>query len=184
MAVRARSSLALLKRWFAPKPAPAEAPPPAPWNGERVDVDAYWARAWKELHDRQSWLSANMKLSGAAWSVDQDRGLINFQRTDGSKLSAPVQIIGSWNPRTSAFSWGWDHPSVQTRLRAAAERTRWFGEKHEMMELVEPQVTISELEAWRFTAIAMRINAANGVYRGPTDGPTVFMTLGDLKELG
>ena len=157
---------------------------PAPWDGEIVDVDQYWGAAWRELHARQNYLGREMKLAGATWSVDQERGLIHFDRTDGGKLSGPVQIIGSWNPRSSAFSWGWDHPSVQTRLRAAAERTRWFSEKHGLAELTTAQVTISELEAWRFTAIAMKINAAAGVYRGPTEGPTVFMSFGALHEAG
>lgn len=172
-----------LQRLFAKRDA-QDAAAPAPWNGEIVDVDAYWAEAWRALHARQTMLGHDMKLAGATWAVDQERGLIRFERFDGVKLAAPVQIIGSWNPATSAFSWGWDHPSVQTRLRAAAERTRWFGEKHALAELTAPQVTISELEAWRFAAIAMRINAAGGVYRGPTDGPTVFMTFGDLNEPG
>ena len=157
---------------------------PIPWDGEIVDVDHYWGAAWRELHARQTYLGREMKLAGATWSVDQERGRIHFELTDGSKLSAPVQIIGSWNPRSSAFSWGWDHPSVQTRLRAAAERTRWFGEKHALDELTTAQVTISELEAWRFSAIAMKINAAFGVYRGPTEGPTVFMTFGALSASG
>jgi hypothetical protein len=27
----------------------------------------------------------------------------------------------------------------------------------------------------------MKVNAAAGAYRGPTDGPVVFMTLGQMK---
>ncbi|MEJ0060531.1 MAG: DUF6882 domain-containing protein [Terricaulis sp.] len=102
-----------------------------------MDVDRYWAEAWVDLHRRQTLLANKLKLGKANWTVNQEAGLIEFDRADGKLVTAPVQIIGSWNPRTTAFTWGWDHPSVQTRLRADAERTRWFGDKHDLPELTE-----------------------------------------------
>lgn len=155
----------------------------APWQGERVDVDRYWAQAWAELTHRQMELARRLKLASAEWRVDQNAGLIEFARKDGSVMRSPVQIIGAWNPRSHAFTWGWDHPSVFPRLRADAERTRWFGEKHGVGELTTRVVRASEAEAWGLAAIAMKVNAAAGVYRGPTEGPMVFMTLGDLRAL-
>jgi len=157
--------------------------PPAPtggvWNGEPVDVDRYWAEAWADLGVRQQGLIRRLKLADAHWTVDQNSGLILFDRRDGVQVSAPVQIIGAWNPQNETFTWGWDHPSVKLRLRADAERTRWFGDKHALQELTKPTLRVSEAEAWRMTAVAMKVNAARGVYRGPTDGPVVFMTMGD-----
>ena len=151
-----------------------------PWSGERVpDVDRFWAESWVDLLNRQSMLAKKHKITSAPWTVNQDQGLIEFERKDGRLVTAPVQIIGAWNPRSSTFTWGWDHPSVHTRLRADAERTRWFGDKHELPELTEHRFTASETDAWRLTAVAMKINAAAGAYRGPTEGPVVFMTLGE-----
>lgn len=152
-----------------------------PWSGERVDVDRFWAESWIDLLNRQTALARAMKIGAAPWSVDQEAGLIRFERKDGSTVTAPIQIIGSWNPRTTAFTWGWDHPSVHTRLRADAERTRWFGDKHDLSELTERTLKMSELDAWRLTAVAMKVNAAQGAYRGPTEGPVVFMTLGEAR---
>lgn len=153
----------------------------AAWGGEIVDIDRFWADAWRNLVARQQALARKARLAQASWSVDQIQGLIHFERTDGATLSAPVQIIGAWNPETHAFTWAWDHPSVQTRLRADAERTRWFGEKHGLAELTDRSLVVSEQEAWRLTAVAMKVNGAAGAYRGPTDGPVVFMTLRDLR---
>lgn len=154
----------------------------APWSGERVaDVDRFWAESWIDLLNRQTALVRKLKIGAAPWTVNQEQGLIEFERKDGVLVTAPVQIIGAWNPRHSTFTWGWGHPSVQTRLRADAERTRWFGDKHDLAELTEPIVRMSEAEAWRLAAVAMKVNAAHGVYRGPTDGPVVFMTLGAPK---
>ncbi|MGE0830009.1 MAG: DUF6882 domain-containing protein [Hyphomonadaceae bacterium] len=162
-------------------PAVAESRALVPWQGESVDVDRFWADAWRELKARQLSLARGMKLAAAQWSVDQETGLIHFDRADGAQLSAYVQIVGAWNPQSHVFAWGWDHPSVRTRLRADAERTRWFGEKHDLPELTQQTLVVSEQEAWRLSAVAMKVNAAAGVYRGPTDGPVVFMTMRDLK---
>lgn len=152
-----------------------------PWEGEAVDIDRFWAEAWAELNERQHELSKSFKLADARWTVDQNAGLIQFERRDGAVITAPVQIIGSWNPQNETFTWGWDHPSVKLRMRAGAERTRWFGDKHGLKELTEPSFRASEDDAWRYAAVAMKVNGASGVYRGPTGGPVVFMTLGEIK---
>lgn len=152
-----------------------------PWGGEIVDVDRFWAESWIDLLNRQSWLAKKMKLETAPWMVDQNAGLIQFSRKDGAQVIAPVQIIGAWNPRTEMFRWGWDHPMVAQRLRNDAERTRWFGEKHELDELTTRALKLTERDAWQMTALAMKVNAAHGVYRAPTEGPVIFMTLGAPK---
>lgn len=155
-----------------------------PWSGERVDVERYWAEAWRELQHRQGQLAKRSRLAHATWTVDQSAGLIQFERANGELATAPVQIIGSWNPGIEIFTWGWDHPSVRTRLRAFAERTRWFGEAHALPELTESRQRATELDAWRLTAIALKVNGAHGAYRGPTEGPVIFMNIGELTERG
>lgn len=158
--------------------------PGEPWDGEEVDIDRFWTQAWRELHRRQAALAKHARLAHARWAVDQGAGLIQFEREDGSFATAPVQIIGSWNGANETFTWGWDHPSVRTRLRAFAERTRWFGEAHGLKELTESRLQLSEAEAWRLTALALKVNGAVGAYRGPTEGPTIFMAMGEITERG
>lgn len=152
-----------------------------PWGGEHVDVDRFYAESWVDLLNRQRWLSKKLKLDSAPWVVDQNSGLIQFERKDGSLVTAPIQIVGAWNPRTEVFRWAWDHPLVAQRLRNDAERTRWFGDKHGLEELTLKSLRMDEKEAWQMTALAMKVNAAHGVYRAPTDGPVIFMTLGEPK---
>lgn len=165
---------------------PNEAPRAAsnelvPWGGEHVDIDRFYAESWVDLLNRQRWLSKKLKLETAPWQVDQQAGIIQFGRKDGAMVTAPVQIIGAWNPRTQIFRWAWDHPMVSQRLRNDAERTRWFGEKHGIEELTVKSLKMDEKEAWQMTALAMKVNASHGVYRAPTDGPVIFMTLGEPK---
>jgi hypothetical protein len=152
-----------------------------PWGGEIVDVDRFWAESWIDLLNRQRWMAKRLKLDAAPWMVDQKSGLIRFSRKDGATVTAPVQIIGAWNPRTEVFRWGWDHPMVVQRLRNDAESTRWFGDKHELDELTTRSLKMNEQGAWQMTALAMKVNGSYGVYRAPTDGPVIFMTLGQPK---
>ncbi len=70
---------------------------------------------------------------------------------------------------------------VQQRLRNDAERTRWFGDKHDLEDLTSRALKMSEQEAWQMAALALKVNGAHGVYRGPHDGPVIFMTLGEPK---
>ena len=168
-----------VKRQHIQRPDPSRAL--APWGGEQVDVDRFWAEAWHDMQRRQQSFARKLKIGRAGWEVDQEKGLIQFERPDGKLVIAPVQIIGSWNPRTAAFTWAWDHPSVHVRLRADAERTRWFGEKHDLPELTERTLKMTEMDAWKLTSVAMKVNASAGAYRGPTEGPVVFMTLGPPK---
>lgn len=168
------------------KPTMQEAPREAsrdlvPWGGEKVDVDRFWAESWIDLLNRQRWLSKKLKLETAPFLVDQNAGIIQFARKDGALVTAPVQIIGAWNPRTHIFRWAWDHPMVAQRLRNDAERTRWFGDKHGLEELTQKSLKMDEQQAWQMTALAMKVNGAHGVYRAPTEGPVIFMTLGEPK---
>jgi hypothetical protein len=154
-----------------------------PWDGRIVEVEPFWEQAWRALRRRQRDLARVARLAHARWSVDQSAGLIQFERPDGSLATAPVQIVGVWNGANGSFAWGWDHPSVRTRLRTHAERTRWFGEAHGLPQLTESRVAMSEAQAWRATALTVHVNGAVGAYRGPTEGgPTIFMTLGDITE--
>lgn len=168
-------------RWFKPWPAKRRLVESAPWGGEVVDVDLYLAQAWAELGDRQTQLARQLKLQRAEWRINHDAGLIEFERTDGVLARAPVQVVGAWDPRSHQFAWGWAAPGVSPRMRAAAERTRWFGDKHGLSEFTGRSLPADEREAWRLAAVAMKVNAAVGVYRAPTDKGAVFLTLGELN---
>ncbi len=175
-------------RWFKPRtqhngPESALVPVRRPWGGETVDVDLYLAQAWAELGDRQNDLVRRLKLGSASWTLFPEAGLIEFLRKDGSIARGPAQIVGAWNPRKSAFTWSWGATAVAPRMRQAAERTRWFGDKHGLAEFTGRTLPADEREAWRFAAVAMKVNAATGVYRAPTDNAVVFMIFDDLTVM-
>lgn len=114
------------------------------------------------------------------WRFDLTEGTLRWFFEDGTVASAPMQVIGTYNPDSKSFLWGWDHPSVPAPLRAHAQLVKDFGEEHGMPTLTTPEVECTENEAWEFTAVAARLAGANGAYRGDAGGPLVYMTFGQV----
>lgn len=114
------------------------------------------------------------------WFVDQDEGIIEFLFENGVVATAPVQIIGTLNPGDGTFLWGWDHPSVEPPLQRAAWLVKEYGEENDIAAFTNQKVPCNEDEAWAFTALAARLDGANGAYRADAGGPYVYMTFGSV----
>lgn len=113
------------------------------------------------------------------WAVDLEAGTIRF--TSATKVvSAPVQVIGTYNTLDGTFLWGWDHPSIPEPRRAAARLAREFGRRQSLPLFTTRLVECTEAQAWRFTAVALYLSGAQGAYRGPAGTTMVFMTFGDM----
>ena len=128
-----------------------------------------------EAHDRL-W-----HLSEADWSVDQDTGEIEFSAPNGMVATCSVQIIGTFDTTDGTWLWAWDHPSVQPQLAEHAKRLHEYGETNGIGELTTRKLSSTEKQCWEFTALACKLNEAQGGYRGPAGTVLVFMTFGAPK---
>lgn len=137
------------------------------------------ARAWEELQAKQR---ANMQAWGLGntdrWDADLERGTIKFSNRDGFVVSAPVQVIGTYDTEDGTWFWGWDHPSVRPRLGHAARLACDFGHKYSLSQYVQRMIECSEEDAWRFTAVALHLSKGAGSYRGPSGLTYTYMTFG------
>ena len=115
--------------------------------------------------------------------ADQDAGTITFLFADGARVSAPMQIIGTYNIADETFKWGWDHPSVIESHRKHAELALRFGQDNQLSNYTQSIVPCTKDEAWAFTATAAKLGNANGAYVGPTDSTLLFMTFGEVTVL-
>jgi hypothetical protein len=113
------------------------------------------------------------------WSVDLDAGTITFASATRS-VTAPVQVIGTYNRLDGTFLWGWDHPSVPEPRRADARLARRFGQLQNLPAFTTRLIECTEEEAWSFTAVALYLSGAQGAYRGPAETTMVFMTFGNM----
>jgi len=117
------------------------------------------------------------------WDADLDEGVIKFS-SPGLLVTAPVQVIGTYNSEDGSWLWGWDHPSVPEPLGRDALLVRDFGERHGLSRYVTPMIRCTEDEAWEFTALACHLAEASGAYRGPSGATFVFMTFGQVTISG
>jgi hypothetical protein len=149
---------------------------------QRVDDPEAFIAASMEALQLQT--AANARFMGTDeywWHFSQDSGTITFFTEDGVRATAPLQIVGTYDPDDGTFLWGWDHFSVRKPLRAHARLVRDFGRDNGMPELTECMVEISLERAWELTALAARLGGASGAYRLKLEGgPFVFMTFGTL----
>ena len=113
------------------------------------------------------------------WSVDLDLGIIVFTSAT-KRVSAPVQVIGTYNMLDRTFLWGWDHPSIPEPRRSDARLARQFGQRQDLPLFTTRMVECTEEQAWNFTAVALYLSGAQGAYRGPAGTAMVFMTFGEM----
>jgi hypothetical protein len=148
---------------------------------EALDYSTFLAQAMEELRLKTEAHDGTWHLGQADWSVDQDVGEIVFTAPGGIMAICPVQIIGTYNTDDGTWLWGWDHPSVDPALQEHARRVREYGERQKIAKLTTRKVRCSEADAWEFTALACKLNDAQGGYRGPAGSTLIFMTFGEVQ---
>jgi len=92
-----------------------------------------------------------------------------------------VQVIATRNGDDGTLMWGWDHPSIAEPLRKHARKVREFGEQHGYNWLTTQMIHCPEDKAWELTALACKLNEAQGAYRGPSGNAAIFMTFDNVR---
>lgn len=141
-----------------------------------ADAEKFIEQSFAGLQDLQLANDSLWRMSEATrFQVEMRSGEISFHFANGKSVVAPLQIVGSLNPSNGTFLWAWDHPNVPAHLARAARATRAWAAPHQLEQWTNRVVSVTEEEAWRFTAVAARLDNATGAYRAPTGGPIVFM---------
>lgn len=144
----------------------------------KVNFKEFVAQCVEELRLKTEAHDGVWRLSEADWELDQDAGTIVFTTPNGIVATCPVQIIGTYDSLAESWMWGWDHPSVDPALQLHAKKVRALGLKNNREELTTQKINITESEAWELTALACKINEAQGAYRGPAGSTFVYVTFG------
>ena len=115
-------------------------------------------------------------ISEAEWSIDQNSSEVVFTSPRGLITTCKVQLIGTFDTNDSTWLWGWDHPSVKDPVARHAKCLYEYGLKNGIIELTTRKLSTTELHCWEFTALAMKLNEAQGGYRAPAGNALVFIT--------
>ena len=145
---------------------------------------------WPELVEASvEVLSRNTSANQAAWgfgaentwSFDQDAGELIWLFDDGNRVSAPAQIVGTFDESKETWLWSWANPSVAADLSKAAEIARLYGEEHELDILVAPKSDQLIEECWELAAITMHLAKFKGVYKGREGKTHVFFCFDEAR---
>lgn len=150
-------------------------------NVALAEAELTITRANNEMQLRTQTAVEMWGLDEASWAVDLDLGTITFTHDEKALVvTAPVQVIGTYNTDDGSWLWGWDHPSVSEPLGEFARRVRDFGEQYGRAELTTRKITASMEDAWGFTALACHLNEGQGGYSGASGSTRVFMVYGPV----
>jgi len=150
-------------------------------KGESEAFSLLVRQSEEELGLRTAAHDGAWRIGEADWYADQEAGTIIFNRSDGIKITAPMQIVGTFNIEDQTWLWGWDHPSVLLPLRKHSQIVREYGEAHGIVRLTTRKIQSNEAEAWQFAALACKLADAQGAYCGPALPARIFMTFGALS---
>lgn len=111
------------------------------------------------------------------YAFDQDDGKLELIFSDGRKIVAKGQLLGSFDPRDRTFLWAWANPSIQQALLEDARRAQAEGRRTGDAALTTPRQTADFAQLTALLALVSRISGTDGLYRCITNGSTsVFVT--------
>lgn len=124
--------------------------------------------------------------SYAAWSFDQNDGILRFTNPDGSGLCATGQLLGSFDPTTSSWMWSWCNDSASSPLvRRAALAAREWGAARGHAPLTTGILRGSEREVRGLILVAAVAAGVDAVYYGHAPGaPVVAIGFTGLRPIG
>lgn len=146
------------------------------FGAQAENIEAYF----KALQLKTHLADSTWGLGNADWDADLDAGTLTF--TEGNKrIHTTMQVLGTYNTQDGTFLWAWAHPSVPHKLAQHALKVKAFAEAQGLEALLTPQLTCSELDCWKLTALAVHLSGAQCAYRGPAEPALVYMTFDNVE---
>ncbi|MEV0248510.1 DUF6882 domain-containing protein [Nocardia sp. NPDC050712] len=115
--------------------------------------------------------------SADRWGLDQTTGLMTWTFPDKT-ATAPAQLIGSYNPSAGSWMWAWANESILPEMSRDSDLVREWASAHGHPELAEPVIDADDQMAAMLGALALRVTAATGFYRGTGSASIPFITFG------
>ena len=114
-------------------------------------------------------------LEEADWQVDLQAGILTINDAD----TFPVQLIGSDADADQSWLWAWANPHLDlpASVLQAAATIRTFGEKEQIAEFTQPQLSLQSVTGHQLAMVAANICNVDGYFVSPYDGGSIFLLL-------
>lgn len=115
------------------------------------------------------------------WHLDLAQGQIRFKDEHGRTDTFAVQLLGTVSQDSKSWFWGWadTQTNVPPALLTDASSVKQFGEKHNVLEFVTPQVDLRELDPNILCLVASGVVPLQAYCSFPSERGTIFLSLRD-----
>lgn len=114
------------------------------------------------------------------WEVDQSNWTLKFFFRD-KLVSAPVQIIGTFNRKDHTWLWAWANSTLEDPVIEHSIKLQELGQQWSMKKLTTPKWSCKERDGWEMLALAVKMCGTQCGYRGPVNDLLFFMSFGDIN---
>jgi hypothetical protein len=124
-----------------------------------------------ELADKQA--RFQQRTAGAAcWSY----ALADCSLTLGDERF-PMTPVGTHSPQYQTWLWAWSNEDFPPQAREAARRLQALHNVTGFRLFLDPGIEATSGDAQDFTALAVHHLEAIGLFRAPSEGPTLFLAV-------
>ena len=150
-------------------------------GGGELDFDALLRFSMEELLlktqcHQDIWLFGKEEQ----WNLDPGQAELVFS-FPGRLVTAPAQIIGTYDLKAAHWTWSWADSSVPEHLTAHALQLKDFGQQNGVSLLTTPDWAAEETDCWYMAALACHVCGHHGAYRGPSEDVYSFLTFGQVE---
>ncbi|MFD7842430.1 DUF6882 domain-containing protein [Nocardia sp. NPDC059764] len=117
--------------------------------------------------------------SADRWGLDQRTGVITWT-FPGRTATAAAQLLGSYNADAGTWLWAWGNQSILPEMSRDSAVVRDWLLAQGYSGLAEPMIDADDQMAAMLAAIAVRVTAAPGFYRGTGSAAIPFITFGPV----
>jgi hypothetical protein len=142
------------------------------------ELFAFLAACRGELAEKQA--RFQQRIRGAArWSYE----LTDCSLTIGSERF-PMTPVGTHSPEYQTWLWAWANEDFPPVAREASRHLQALYGVTGLRVFLDPGVGASSADAQDFAALAVHQLGAIGFFRSPSDGPTLYLAVGEAGSDG
>ncbi len=118
-------------------------------------------------------------IGDSDWGVDMETGLISF----GDRLSAPMQILGTYSYDSATWLWAWanEASNIPRELQKEANFLREFGEDNKVEFLTMDEYKMEPTDVHSLGLIASGMFGSSAYYAGDYGDGILLVTIKDER---
>jgi hypothetical protein len=116
-------------------------------------------------------------------TVARGRLQLEFSNAGVVGVKARATYIGSFDPTSKVWLWGWADDSLPAGLNTAVKKVRRHGQRHGFERLVQPSFVVEEHEVAGLVAVAYHLLDGKGFYLAPGGGIWNYVVLDDVRPV-